>query len=723
MTSKHLFFKVMKEDLRHRNWMLAFSALASFLLFPVAWLICRSGMDSGRLVSEAEKTLLKDTVYSFFAIYSIGAGGMLALCGALTAALAGFRFLFHKNQTDNWHSLPVKRNVLYGACYLNGILIWLLPLIAGMALSGSMAGSFAAKCTGEAALGEILWMVTNNVCLLTVFFLLAYNLTLVAVMLCGNVLNTLISMLIMGVGAVSIYGLGVGLCQAYLETYSPMSAGGQWAVYISPLVSAMVLLVEGSQNLKEGLDLLLINLAVAFALGVCAWLLYRKRPSELAEQGIRSRLASAVFKLVTSVAAGVGGWMFFCAITGMEAGIAWGVFGAVLTGALSFGVLDICFQMEFRAFFAHKLQMAAAVAASLFICLVFYGGLSGYDTYLPDKEDIAEIGVYESSLSNRYYSAMANPLASIKIRDKDAAYAFLERVTQWDEAWGRAMRVSVRVTLESGKTYYRSYDVSVEDKDVLWPLVTSEEYLEYSFMLGAETQEQAVVTLCRNGSESGERKLTQEERERLFAAYNQDVLENADALLTGSGRLLVRGEVDIIDENADSFQSYRMDVYDFMENTIEALRRMGYGEYLTVPEAEEIQYVKLFLNRYADKNATAEELINAAGEYYGVYEEVQETKDIRDLSVAGETAAVGYAETQDVSAETAVLITDRAEIEELLSVLSYAYNYRGDNIFSPDFIFAEMTGTDGEAIECYVRRGDLPVKYIYRFGQLSGGSK
>ncbi len=39
MTSKRFFFKVLREDMRHKTWMLALSALSSFLMIMVVWLI------------------------------------------------------------------------------------------------------------------------------------------------------------------------------------------------------------------------------------------------------------------------------------------------------------------------------------------------------------------------------------------------------------------------------------------------------------------------------------------------------------------------------------------------------------------------------------------------------------------------------------------------------------------------------------------------------------
>ncbi len=47
MTSKHLFFKAMKEDMRHKLWMAALSVLGNFLVLTVGWMIWRSNAFRG----------------------------------------------------------------------------------------------------------------------------------------------------------------------------------------------------------------------------------------------------------------------------------------------------------------------------------------------------------------------------------------------------------------------------------------------------------------------------------------------------------------------------------------------------------------------------------------------------------------------------------------------------------------------------------------------------
>ena len=106
MTSKHLFFKAMREDLRHRGWMVALSVLGSFLILPMIWLIFANNPHSFTYYQE----WIDPYWYAAREFWRGGAnilGGVFAIGGALVAGLAGFRFVFHKDQVDTWHSLPI----------------------------------------------------------------------------------------------------------------------------------------------------------------------------------------------------------------------------------------------------------------------------------------------------------------------------------------------------------------------------------------------------------------------------------------------------------------------------------------------------------------------------------------------------------------------------------------------------------------------------------------
>ncbi len=764
MTSKHLFFKAMREDLRHRGWMVALSVLGSFLILPMIWLIFANNPHSFTYYQE----WIDPYWYAAREFWRGGAnilGGVFAIGGALVAGLAGFRFVFHKDQVDTWHSLPIKRDTLFWVYYVDGSLVWLLPLLVCTVLTAALSGGLVLRKESAEGAYEVVKLAAGSFAVWTVAFLLVYHLVLVAMMFSGNVLNTIVSMLIMGVGSASLYGLGVAMFQGYFDTFLYYGVGKNiGAIYASPLVSVVVLLVERGQGRRDysaG-----INLAVALLLGVLAWLLYRFRPSELAEQGIRSKFFSTVLRLVTTAGAGVGGWLFFYMIT--DVSILWSIFGAVLAVVLVHGILDVVFQMDFRAFFAHRLQMAGTVAAVLLICFAFYGDWFGYDAYLPEKEQIAGVRVNVESLGNRYDNFWTGQMMSYQ--DADTAYAFLERMTESSDG---GESVYVWVTLKNGRTYWRRYYINRENRDAVMPIVSSEAYLNNTYCLDERVAQDYEVTLqpSRGTWEYGKKKFARGELLELVRAYNQDVLEDPETVLLGEGRLLMMVNLSFV--RADGYKVMaELSIYESMERTIKALRALGYEKIVTPPKAEEIASITLSVDNFGNYR-TAEDIVEAARKKYCVYGpdntegESGQATEVEEQSVEmpgvegqgaemsevegqsaemsgvegqgaemsgveGQSAEMSEVEGQGVEMsevieqgvmlerlEDMVLhITEREEIEELLPLISFSNGYKRWGIFKRLFIVIDITDREGETVTAYIKTGDLPEKYIRRFGSL-----
>lgn len=732
MTSRHLFFKAMREDMRHRSWMLALSVLGSLLALPVTWLIGINNvpeMGPGVLATGAERAdYLLGIALDFWRATANALGGLVLIGGALVAALAGFRYIFHKSQVDTWHSLPIKRGTLFWACYINGVVVWLLPMLIGAALAAALSGGtvLGAESGSMAYFYEVAKAAAETFAVWLTVFMLVYNMVLLAMMLCGNVLNTMVSMLVMGFGAIGLYTLIAVTCEYYLDTWNYYGVGGDMlAVYASPFFSAIMLLAQRAEVV--GGCSVWMGLLAAAALAAAAWILYRRRPSELAEQGIRSRIFSTALRLVTTVGAGISGWMFFCVLTGDQ--LLWSIFGAVLAAVLVHGVLDVVFRMEFRAFFAHRLQMAGTAAGVLLVCFAIRGDWLGYDSYLPGKEQIAEIGVQVDALSNRvFYDSY--PLAAMEYRDIEAAYAFLQKMSEVPLAnQENRVDVGVRILLKNGKTYYRRYFVGKEERDLLMPIVSSGEYMKHAYCLSEQVAQDREVTLRPVMGTWGslgrwgyrEREFARGELLEFFRAYNQDVLEHPETVLLGEGRLLT--EVRLSYRREDGYGAeVTLRIYESMERTLDALRALGYESQIVFRRAEQVASVNLNISvgNWGEAR-TAQELVEAARRKYGESAGVQTGESAEAVSGAASAESWDYPYTvYDGETQELVLhITEPEEIEELLSLISYSREYMGVGVFKKRFIDISMTDTKGEDFTCYIKKGELPEKYIRRFGELA----
>lgn len=759
MTSKHCFFRMMHEDFRHKVWMLALSVLGNMLAIPVVYLISAGYRQEA--VSVWNLTSQADEIAEFFGYGVVIYGGIVAVTGALIAGLSGFRYVFHRNMTDTYHSIPVKRSTLFWVNWLNGFFIWFVPFLASIGLTlllglgrlGTLKDRLAGLVLDEEGIilasrwtteGKLAVNAFISMLALTVAFLLVYQVVLLAVMLCGNILNTLVTMGTIGTGVCVVYYLFVAFCTQYFNTFIYV-VGHEGVIYASPLVSSIILLYRRAVFFDGGDAFCfwvacIVNLTVIMTLGTLAFLAYLKRPSELAEQGLRMKPVRYLIQVLVTLAAALAGWMLFF-VMGEGARLVWGIFGAVLSGTVTFGVLDIVFHMEFKAFFKHRALMGATVAAGIFTGFLFYYDWLGYDSYLPDREEIAEIGVYDDLRSNSYnygYNIKdeMHPLNQVHIRDSAAAYAFLESVvkrkseaadltSQYDRVY--LEEVLARVTLSNGKTYYRRYQVSSSNNDPACALFSTPEYLNTNFKIRQEESRQYISISLQKGALQRQLQTDTQEGAELFEAimeaYNRDMEENPEAFIRGDGRLL--GCIKLSDKGYGN-RRY-LEVFEGMKHTREVLRQQDCGWLADPVSAEDVKEIWLGLGYQYRNIGGSPDLVGTARDVYGVKPEENIKTDSSETS-AETSPDLPYEETmpayvdQEYEEEEKVLcITDEAEIRELLELISYdSGRYYSGGAFRPQLVerVTIVLSEEERELSVNIPVGALPEKYILRFGTL-----
>lgn len=83
---------------------------------------------------------------------------------------------------------------------------------------------------------------------------------------------------------------------------------------------------------------------------ITALLLYRHRPSELAENGTIHGIMGHFLRIYAGIVGGVIGFMLFRLIL-VDTDYVWMIFGMLLCGILAFGTVNMILQMNFRTFF------------------------------------------------------------------------------------------------------------------------------------------------------------------------------------------------------------------------------------------------------------------------------------------------------------------------------------------------------------------------------------
>ncbi len=518
MTSRNLFSKLMREDLKRRLWAIGFSILALFFAMPMA-----AAMGIGAVGNQYKEWLISGTGYE-----NIGpevlrqtkilrlAGGILGFenyalimvigAAAMILGLTGFLYLHSKKQIDFYNSLPVKRETLFAVKFLDGFLI-----IAAAYLI-NMFATFGIFCGNGVAAGEIMKMMFASFAVNMIGFLLLYAVMVIAVLLTGNLFIS-----ILGAGVLYGYMPAISVLIESLKSLFFVTQGrgnnifwlaeyGSPIGYFGKMVSAGLDVFHTDQfyddidfgirmNLQNttdsGASLLkycVIGLAVAVVLAAVALVLYKIRPSESAGKAMAFKKTQAPIKILILVPMTITMTIFLWSI--YYSGV-WAAVGFALGLVLSSCIIEIIYHFDFAKLFANPVQTAVSGVLALVVVGFFWTDAFGYDSYIPNEKNFESATINMNldadvdyglpyrdgdSYRWRYMNASDYADANMKITDYTAVRALAEKaVENAKQQRGRKLNgdssysydgndymiyVQAGYRQKNGKTVYRSYSIS-----------------------------------------------------------------------------------------------------------------------------------------------------------------------------------------------------------------------------------------------------------------------
>lgn len=621
MTSRSLYSKLMKEDLKNRLWAVALIGLVFFFAFPVV-----AAFQAGDLKDAVnyERELLAYTE-KMTAWLSFGCGMtvFLMVMTALICGMSSFSYLNSKSKVDFYHSIPVKREKLYIANYLNGILMLAVPYAAVLILAVVIAVSNGVS-------GAVLWpLALSGYGLTMIYYILMYSLAVVAAMMTGNLVVGVLGSMVLCFYVPLAVMLGGGYMETFFHTFMYYQYSDIVTV-MSRISPFMEYIYQVDRYAAEGVSTMAIVTAVAVSvlLAVVGGLLYRKRPSEAAGRAMAFAVSRPVIRILLTILAALGFGLFFWA---MRYTTGWAVFGILCGGIIAHCVIEIIYHFDFKKLFSNKLQLVGCLAVSLLVMLTFRYDWVGYDQYLPDAGKVKEAAIDMNAL-NRWVSYGEARLrkdgeyewesvgseeyifSHMKETDIDSVLAIAQagiRQQEGEDVWGRGnyfghtaedeifTSVGIQYTLNSGRKVYRTYEVML--KDVMEPI--EKLYGKGFYKAGAypvmslDTADVAEVRYREIGEEACLNQLTAEERKEFLEAYQQDFAKLTIAQMSQEAPVgLIRfvsttdmealaweaREQALAEQNGRGYRYYRgfdeksyYPVYPSFENTYRILERYG----------------------------------------------------------------------------------------------------------------------------------------------------
>ena len=201
MTSGSLYFKLLKEDFRRRLWAIALVFLAFFFTLPIGLALNMENAantnyyrynDYEPFIQDAAMTdlqyktrllELKTEVVLNGVEYGNGMIAFLMITAAVVIGVSSFAYLHNKKKVDFYHSIPVRREALFGVQFSGGIFIVGAAYGLNLLLLTGVAMSYGVPA------GRILGAMAGGWALNMLYYALMYSTAVAAMMMTGNIVG------------------------------------------------------------------------------------------------------------------------------------------------------------------------------------------------------------------------------------------------------------------------------------------------------------------------------------------------------------------------------------------------------------------------------------------------------------------------------------------------------------------------------------------------------
>lgn len=532
-SNKELFFRLCGSFSRRLVGVSALAGVIGLLLLPMQYLLA-----------------LNETQNQYTHSYSAGNSALFLVFFILMPVLLMFTqytYLYQRNGTDLFHSLPVRRELLLLSNFVSGFLALLVPMILNVLI--------AAACfpvLGIPLSDSVLLLQDALVCI--VCMLTSMVIASIGAAAGGARFESLVVAGTLLVFSPQLIGL-VALLGNPLFGFSMPSDFVRYAAIFSPLVAPFTVNGEFGNSFAT---VLLIQLALAVLLGVALVYIYRTRKSEVAGQFPSDSLLPKVARLYW---ASIGGYVFAQLFTSVLVGTAsqttpGSVFQiiilSVIGGALGFVILEAITAKGFQTIRDRwQLLVVAAVAPILLALFPFINGGLGYETRVPDPSSFSSVVLMNSHHIDRYnipvldatnpsYNFQRNANTNIALSSEECRElvnnlhrSIVDEYQQnkTKEGWQSAnFRLHLQYQKNMAPDIYRDYwvtDNMLGLQKLSLAIATSEEYLTKTHPVFRVTGKDIaqVSTQSKILGKETPLTLTPEDTEKLLLALRTDMVE------------------------------------------------------------------------------------------------------------------------------------------------------------------------------------------------------
>lgn len=593
MTLKSSFLADIVENIKRRNWVFSISFLFFLCYFPGYLILSlnnirsRYGEGIHRRGIEKDMKDMAEAVFHddlFLPVFVIGLAGLIGI--------QGFAYLHDKRQVDFYHSQPVSRKRRFFVLWSNGIIIFITTYLVNLLLGMLVAAGYRVLQ---------IQMITEGLQVFLLNFLLflgVYHLAILAVLLTGNTLVSLLAAGILLGYEVAARAMTVVMASSFFLTYGNGEEEKIFRTWFSPIVDFYQYSALSNRNSyytgnggftvtygETALRLILL----AFFFWYLSFFCYKKRDMESHGRSISfSQIKEGVKFLLLLLWGSIGIYGIYH-IAGESIGL--GILGGIFFVALGHGILQVIYEVDFRAIKKRWKTSLLALAAVILVFLGFRYDMMKYDHKIPKKEKVESVYL---SLAAEGFTNEVHVMEDgteiwgenfsrkeMKLTDLNTIYDLLEereRIGRDDlKQKNNYDSLEVIFRLNNGNTIsrrlYFTYEDNFEQLDKIYKMeeyqLANNQVLEENFV----EKYQIILAEYNNGFSIKEVKGI--EMKALAEAYKKD-LNKADYKEVYShlplGKIRLSG-IGLM--NPEYRNTWEILIYDSYENTIALLEQSG----------------------------------------------------------------------------------------------------------------------------------------------------
>lgn len=650
MISRRSYWTKWLENIKRRGWTFVLCAAVMLLLGPVFLSVNLTGVYNGGAfgsqTSEEMDLMMRTAFVSHIGFSQIWV--FPALFFAVLFAVQGFCWLYSRQKMDLYMSVPVSSVKRYVMIWGNGIVCYAGLSFTGLLLCWATGAAFGVMSCYAAAQSMAAWAFQM------LAFLAMYHVSLVAVMLTGNVLTALLGCVVL-----FSYEPAMRILYNHLKTmfyYSYCSADAERMMrlpWLSPFAGTLDLFervcyrdgylvgVPGTGGLtwQFGIQTGLLVICAASA-GIFAYWLYRKRKTESYHRSVAFSPLAAVLELALLVPFGMAAGMAVAKMSG-DSGIF--LFGGCLLGTVcGHAMIRLVYKRELKEVLGGKAVFAVSLTAAACFLGLFRFDWTGYDSYIPASREVRAVSVslesdysafgnyeeplweggsvdMEEELLEKMASENTETIESVlwlakKWRDKGMPGTVRDFEAGADTGYiseGAGKNENLRrwvvcYTMQGGRKVYRRFFADMEaDQDKIDIIMKDPSYQRVRYQIFSPMFEERLGEMKISFADGRTETLYTAEKGELLEALRTDFRQYGYSLISDSipeGKICF--ELKNKEGGQDSTRIWEYPLYKSFEKTGEVLARNGIEvrDWQTLYCADEVDEIRISYYHYEGKN-------------------------------------------------------------------------------------------------------------------------